>query len=37
MLYFLFIAGIIIAALGYLVTLLAWKEFKYQRNHRQRL
>ncbi|GAA5623375.1 hypothetical protein Brsp04_03270 [Brucella sp. NBRC 12952] len=37
MLYFLIIEGIIIAALSYLVTMLAWKEIKYQRNHTRRL
>ncbi len=37
MLYFLIIEGIIIAALSYLVTMLAWKEINYQRNHTRRL
>ncbi|MDH7793173.1 hypothetical protein QBD00_004097 [Ochrobactrum sp. AN78] len=33
MLYFLFIEGTIITALSYVVTMLTWKEMKYQRNH----
>ncbi len=37
MVWFLFIAATIIAALTYVVAMIAWKEIKYHRNRTGRL